>query len=466
MNWNSSRGDGGAGGGAGLRVLYNRLLLPSARALLPAAGLVDSKLAAFSRARKNWRNGLAAELSRRPDVTAGNALWVHAASAGEFLQAQALLAALRSALPAAPLVSTYTSPSVLPLLDSATGADLVFPLPLDTLSNARAWLDTVRPAAAAFIDAEIWPNFVSESAGRGIPLALVSARLGEDSRRLRFPARGLYRGLYRAFRFVGAVDEVTAGRLRRAGAPSDRVAVTGDLRVDETLRRAQTAGRELRPPLPRDVPVMVAGSTWPDDEAVLLPALAALRGRGLSLSLVVAPHDVSEPRLKQLEGSLEAVGFASARWSAAGSPQPDRTVDALVINRVGLLHRLYAHAAAAYVGGGFRGALHNVMEPAAFAAPVVTGPRTRRSWLAGELIRAGALLPVADISACTAALGHLLSNAPAGTAAGRRAFEVLARHSGAAERTLAGLRQAGWLPQEEVAAATSPKKSSGGTASS
>jgi 3-deoxy-D-manno-octulosonic-acid transferase len=278
--------------------------------------------------------------------------------------------------------------------------------------------------------------------------------------------------------------------------------------------------RERAPlPLPGILPLVVAGSTWPDDEAVLLPALEALRDRGVCLALALAPHEVGERRLEKLEGALEAAGFTPVRWSRnaeaelsvdgdfsgkAGAglfPKKDRPVgpsaapaprdaearalrglvgssgfppsteartaaDALVIDRVGLLYRLYFGAAAAYVGGGFGGALHNVMEPAVFGVPVVTGPRTRRSWIAREMVRAGGLFPVADPSACAAVLEHLLAGGPSAVAAGRRARDVLAAHGGATERTLEALREAGWLAQGDTAAATPPKKWSGGTLSS
>lgn len=520
---------------------YGALAVPVAHALLPAAGLLHPKLAAYLRARRHWRAILEAELARRPDVAAGNAIWVHAASGGEFLQARALLAVLRKRSPATPLVYTYTSPSTLPLLEHFRGADLVFPLPPDTRANARAWLDAVVPAASVLVDAEVWPNHVRECAGRGVPVALVSARLGPASRRLRFPARGLYRDLHRRLTCVATVDGATAQVFRAAGVPPGSVRVTGDLRVDETLRRASQVTSRPELPLPGILPVVVAGSTWPDDEAVLLPALERLRDGGTFFALAIAPHDVGEDRLRGLERALEGTGFTAARWSrisgrerfeeasgrrgadgegadafggegvvrgagafdeevaargggatggdgagaerarglltpATRAGRPGGTlpireiastavgVDALVIDRVGLLYRLYALAAVAFVGGGFRGALHNVMEPAAFGVPIVTGPRTRKSWAAEAMVDACGLFPVADEQACATAIGHLLSGRDA-AGAGQRAKGVLLTHAGAAGRTLRALEETGWTGQAE-AGATSSTNSNGGTLSS
>jgi 3-deoxy-D-manno-octulosonic-acid transferase len=515
------RGSAVRRGGPGLAAwlgAYNGLFVPGASLALPLVGRLNGKVAAYRAQGREWRSGLDAALSRRPDVAAGDALWVHAASAGELLQARALLRELRRAAPAAPLVLTYTSPSAGPFLERFQGADLVLPLPPDTRSNVGFLLNAVRPAALALVDAEIWPNLVSESARRGIPVALVSARLAPGAGRLRVLARPFYRALYPLLDVVACVDGPSAERFDAAGARVASLHVTGDLRVDETLRRSAGVPAATSLPLPWILPVLAAGSTLPDDEAVLLPALERLRDRGVFFSLVIAPHEVTERRLAALESALEASGWTPGRLSAlttasdlgdaetgklgalgSGTPigtaeqgQPSslpaldpasqiarlgpvqleirdpvaeaQPVDAIVVDRVGLLYRLYAGTAAAYVGGAFRGAPHNVMEPAAFGVPVVTGPRVRKSWMAGEMLRAGGLFPVADVEAACAVLEHLLGARSPGPAGGR-ARDVLLAHAGAAERTLRALVERGWLRrdgpdgerQSEAGASTSPR---------
>ncbi|MFN2432619.1 MAG: 3-deoxy-D-manno-octulosonic acid transferase [Gemmatimonadota bacterium] len=477
------------------RAVYDALVLPSAEALLPAAALVDSKAAAYRAARAGWRAALETALAARPDVALGDALWVHAASAGEFLQARALLRALRSVRPDLPLVYTYTSPSALPLLQGFRGADLVFPLPIDSRANVRDWLDAVRPAALALVDAELWPNALLESRRRGLPVALVSARLGGDSRRVRGPLRGFFRGLQAALDLVACADDHSAALFRAGGVEPARVAVTGDLRVDETLRRTAELPPRAGLPLPELLPLVVAGSTWPEDEAVLLRALEVLRDRGVLLALALAPHEVSAARLEGLEASLAARGFTPARWSSlaaseadaapvsggrdaaarAAAPVPrslrvagalgtglrqttdEPAVDALIVDRVGLLYRLYGSGRVAWIGGAFRNAVHNVMEPVAFGIPVVTGPETGRSWIARELTDRCALYPVADVPACAAALEHLLLDGGAAAEAGARGRAVLEVHAGAAARTVVALAAAGWLSQTETAEGSSSR---------
>jgi 3-deoxy-D-manno-octulosonic-acid transferase len=440
---------------AGLRAAYNELVVPAAGIALPAAAWAVPKLAAYRRARSGWLSMLERRLEQRPDVAVGDALWVHAASAGESLQARALLTRLRSERPADPLVLTYVSPSAVPLLEDYHGADLVFPLPLDTRRNAHALLEALRPRGLALIDAELWPNLLREARRRSVRTALVSARLAADSWRSRLPARALYADMYRQLDLVGSVDEESAERFRDAGVPAERLRVTGDLRVDVTLERLRSSGPAPPMALPTLLPLVVAGSTWPDDEAVLFPALTRLRDRGLFFSLVAAPHEAGEKRLAALESALTDAGFSPRRWSRiAEDGTSEVECDALIIDRIGVLYRLYALAAAAYVGGGFRGAVHNVMEPAAAGTPVLTGPYTKRSWFADRMERAGCLFRVGDLEACAGTLEHLLIDAPSASqraggagvpGAGERARQTLHAHAGAADRTVAALRERGWL---------------------
>lgn len=401
------------------------------------------------------------------------ALWLHGSSAGELLQARPLLAELRRLRPARPLVYSYDSPSAEPFLDRLGDVDLILPLPFDGRAEMRALFEALRPSALALVDAELWPGLLLEAERRGVPAALVAGRLGEGSRRLAAPVRPLYRALLGTLDLVGAVDEGAAAAFRRAGAAPGRVTVTGDPRVDEALAEARVGGAPAEPQgragrasspsagekaaaavtlsaseSDNESPVVVAGSTWPDDEAVLIPALAGLRDEGIRFRLVLAPHDTAEGRLRDAERGLEAARFAHGRWSRGGAK-----AEALLVDRVGVLRALYAGAAVAWVGGGFRGALHNVMEPAAREVAVVTGPRTQRSWVSASLERAGGLFRVASVREAAAVLGRLLSSPAAAGEAGTRARSALEAHAGATRRTVAALEAAGWLPQPATGAA-------------
>jgi 3-deoxy-D-manno-octulosonic-acid transferase len=396
-------------------------------------------------------------------------LWLHGSSAGELMQARPLLLELRRRLPERPLVYTYGSPSAEPFLDRLGPVDLALPLPLDGRAEMRSLFDALRPAALALVDAELWPGLLLEAERRDVPAALVAGRLGPGSRRLAAAARPLHRALLRTLRLVGAVDERSADAFREAGAARACVAVTGDPRVDEVLADAGPPDAPLRR-AGLDLPLLVAGSTWAEDEAVLLDACARLRRDGPAFALVLAPHGTDEPRLRDVERRLDGAGLRHRRWSggdggsARRTGRPDDPASlvrdslaeapgrVLLVDRVGVLRALYSSAAAAWVGGGFRGALHNVMEPAARGAAVVTGPRTGRAWIAEPLERAGGLFRVRSAGEAAGLLERLLGDGEWAARAGARGRAVLEERAGATTATIAALATAGWLPQPATGA--------------
>ena len=185
-------------------------------------------------------------------------------------------------------------------------------------------------------------------------------------------------------------------------------------------------------------PTLVAGSTWPADEAVLLPAWARVRARVPDARLIVAPHEPTPAHLASIEHWAIGAGLRCARLSDAGAT----TADVILVDRVGELGDLYALANVAFVGGGFHAAgLHSVLEPAAFGAPVVFGPRHDASRDAGLLLDDDAALSVGDGAAMLTALERWLASAAERDAAGDAALRVVHRGLGAAERSFALVRE-------------------------
>jgi 3-deoxy-D-manno-octulosonic-acid transferase len=183
---------------------------------------------------------------------------------------------------------------------------------------------------------------------------------------------------------------------------------------------------------------VVAGSTWPADDAVLLAAIAAVRGRVPEARAVLAPHEPTERHVRDLVGLLERDGWRVATLTAVEARADVRGTDAVVVDRVGVLAQLYTIGDAAYVGGGFHDAgLHSVLEPAAAALPVAFGPRHDNARAAGELLAAGGASEVEAPDALAEALTRWLSDAEERRHAGERNFGYIQRHLGAAERSAA-----------------------------
>ncbi len=360
-------------------------------------------------------------------------VWLHAPSVGEGLQARPVVELLRARRPDVQLVYTHYSSSASSFA-LRVGADYADFLPFDTVRAARTLLDALRPTTLVFSKLDVWPVLVEEAARRGVRVTMIAATLAEGSGRRGVFARALLRDAYAALAAVGAIDEADAARLVALGVNRAHVRVTGDTRYDQVWERAQQADREstLLSPLVSSRPTLVAGSTWPADEQVLEAAWRGVRASVPNARLVIAPHEPTAAHLAAIEGWCKRAELRGARLGA----HDQESADMVIVDRVGVLGDLYALASVAYVGGGFHTAgLHSVIEPAAFGAPVLFGPRCTRSRDAGLLTEEGGARVVENALALEGALGAWLSDPTAREDAGRRARDVVRGGLGAAQRS-------------------------------
>lgn len=391
------------------------------------------------------RNKLLATFAERRDILARYAafrrhatrklLWMHAPSVGEGLQARPVLQLARAQRPELQLAYSYFSPSARAFA-STLDVDFRDALPFDATPDMRAALAALAPDALVFSKLDVWPTLAREAARRHTRLGLISATLTHSSSRRSPLASSLLRDAYARLERVGAISADDADRLVSLGVPSSRVSVTGDTRYDQVWARARSIDRrsDLLAPLASDRLTLVAGSTWPADEAQLLTAWSRLARRHAARPprLIIAPHEPTPAHLAPLERWASAEGFDAARLSdakAAGA-------DVIIVDRVGVLGDLYALADIAFVGGGFHDAgLHSVLEPAAFGAPVLFGPRHHASRDAKILIDADAAVSASDDSQIERALEAWLTDPDSRRQAGDAARAVVHRGLGAAERS-------------------------------
>jgi 3-deoxy-D-manno-octulosonic-acid transferase len=359
---------------------------------------------------------------------------MHAPSVGEGLQARPVLELVRRRHPDIQLAYTHFSPSA---ESFARSLDVDFHdyLPFDTEANARAALDALRPTAIVFSKLDVWPTLSAAAHSLGVGLGLVSATLASASSRRSRLAAALLRDAYAALDRVGAIDPADAERLVALGVRADAITVTGDTRYDQVWARAQAANREsdlLAPLAAPDRFTLVAGSTWPADEAPLLAAWAHIARSAQRPRLIIAPHEPTPAHLTPIERWASREGL---RTALLGAPSQSEA-DLIIVDRVGVLGELYALADAAFVGGGFHAAgLHSVLEPAAFGAPVIFGPRHHGSRDATLLLDADAALAAADEGQLERVIERWLNAADERGAAGDAAKAVVHRGLGAAERS-------------------------------
>jgi 3-deoxy-D-manno-octulosonic-acid transferase len=416
-----------------------RLGLGLAHTALPLAARFDKKLARGLEARRGVTQRLSAWARTQRDA-ARPLVWVHAPSVGEGLQAKPVLEALRAEAPNWQLAYSFFSPSA-ERLARTLPADVADYLPLDRPGEVAAVLDALKPTALVFAKLDVWPELTLAAARRGVKLGLVSATVAPHSSRLRWPARGWAEPAYRALDRIGTISEEDGRRLELLGARRSVIEVTGDTRYDSVAERAERFDRTRDPfarlaIVPAGTFTIVAGSTWPADEAVVLPAFADLVAQVPAARLILAPHEPNPDHLAGITQRAASVGLPRPVRLSQIEHQPAAPV--IVVDRVGVLADLYGLAAVAFVGGGYhRAGLHSVLEPAVFGVPVAVGPHWHMSRDAALLIeRGGAVALAADGRHALHSQWLVWHHDPATRAKAGAAGKKLVREGrGAAERT-------------------------------
>ena len=351
-------------------------------------------------------------------------VWFHAASLGEFEQGRPLMERLRREHPEKKILLTFFSPSGYEVRKNYDGADLVCYLPFDTPLNARRFVKLARPEAAFFIKYEFWRNYIEVLYKRGIPCYSVSSIFRENQIFFRPYGRGYARCLSRMTHLF--VQNETSRRLLE-GIGVTNVDVVGDTRFDRVLDI-----RNAAKPLPLAErfagcwKVLVAGSSWPQDEEIIIPYF----NKHPNLKLVLAPHVVSEEHLQAIERQLARPAL---RYSKA-TPKAVAEADCLIIDCYGLLSSIYRYASMAYVGGGFGVGIHNVPEAAVYGIPVIIGPNNKKFREAQALLRCGGCKEIAGAADFEQLMDAWLSDKEALATAGKAAGSYIADNAGAADR--------------------------------
>jgi len=380
----------------------------------------------------NGRRGLIDRYERwGANRNASPLVWFHAPSVGEGLQALPVIELVRIRRPELQIAYTFYSPSAEQFAHSVN-ADFAEYLPFDTFAHGRAIVSALRPAALVFSKLDIWPALTECAATARVPIGVISATLPESSGRLGFLARAALGDAYRSIDRVGAIDESDADRLRGLGVGPDRIGVTGDTRYDQVWARAQRSPSPAIQRLRSSRATLVAGSTWPSDEEHLLSAWIRIRDKIPDARLIIAPHEISETHLRSIERWGRTHGLTLSRIGQTDAPH----AEVVLVDRYGILGDLYALADVAYVGGGFQSAgVHSVLEPAAFGAPVLFGPRNEKSREAAKLVQAGGGAVVTGSVDLAIRLHDWLGSVPARDTAGGLARSVVQSGLGAAERS-------------------------------
>ena len=305
-------------------------------------------------------------------------VWFHASSLGEFEQGRPLMEAVRRTHPEYQILLSFFSPSGYTVRQDYAGADVVVYLPSDRSSSVRRFLDLARPSKAIFIKYDFWPTMLYELRERGIPTYLISAIFRPDQLFFR-PWGKWYLRLLTLFERLYVQDEDSRQLLQRHGITA--VSVAGDTRFDRVIEIA-SAARAIPEAAALEGKVLVAGSTWPEDEAILLPYFNRL---GSEYKLIIAPHEIHEEHLQAIEAQLTRPYMRYSQLQAGVTGD----YDCLIIDCFGLLSSIYRYGRYAWVGGGFGKSVHNTLEADVYGIHVFFGPEVHKHREVRELIQRG-----------------------------------------------------------------------------
>lgn len=351
-------------------------------------------------------------------------VWFHAASLGEFEQGRPLMERLRREQPGRKILLTFFSPSGYEVRKNYDVADIVCYLPFDTPLNARKLLRLVHIESAFFIKYEFWRNYIHALHRAHVPLYSVSSIFREGQIFFRWYGRGYARVLHLFTRFFVQNEE---SRQLLARLDVTQVDVVGDTRFARVLDiRDEAKPLPLAEAFAQGHKVVIAGSSWPPDEDLLITYFNSHP----ELRLVLAPHVVSEEHIAQILGKLTrpAVRYTQATQETA------QQADCLIIDCYRLLSSIYRYATVAYVGGGFGVGIHNVPEAAVYGVPVLIGPNNKKFREAQALLQRGGCFEVTDQSSFDACLDRLLTDADALHKAGTEAGQYIRENAGAADK--------------------------------
>ncbi|MBR9975948.1 MAG: 3-deoxy-D-manno-octulosonic acid transferase [Bacteroidetes bacterium] len=416
------------------KLFYNLLVLPPLWLAFRVLWLFNRKVRRGMRGRHGSLQRLRVFLRGNPSP---RRLWVHASSMGEFEQAKPIIEALRERDPELVIIASFFSPSGYENNLRYRAVDAVVYLPFDSAGRARRFLELMRPTAAVFIRYDVWPNHIWACHDLGIPVMLANATLRMNSGRLRPFIRHFHRHVYDCMETILTVSERDAEAFRLLRLRHASVQAVGDTRYDRVAGKAALSRkRPLVPPhMLEGRTVVVAGSVWPEDEEVLLPALFHQLERDPNLLVVLVPHEPTIDHLEFLEYRLNG-SVSHLRFSYLSSWAGERM---LIVDSIGILLPLYAVADLAFVGGGFKSNVHNTLEPAAYGIPVLYGPKIGNSQEARELANAGGGFVVRSADDMHTALDMLLTDGDRRRAAGEAAGRFVAERSGSTAHILTHL---------------------------
>ncbi|WP_448699754.1 3-deoxy-D-manno-octulosonic acid transferase [Mucilaginibacter sp. AW1-3] len=384
----------------------------------------------FNKKAKKWITG------RKNNNVAHSqsSFWFHFASLGEFEQGRPVLEKMRLLHPDQTIVITFFSPSGYEIRKNTPLANHVYYLPLDTAKNAREFIGNINPTLAVFTKYEYWYHYFNELNKRGVPLYVIS---------------GIFRPKQIFFKWYGGLHRQMLGFVTRffvqdseseallKGIGITHVTISGDTRFDRVWENSQSPKQiDVVAKFKAGQLLFIGGSTWPQDEELI----ASLIPLYPEWKFIFAPHEITEPKIQAL---LKLVPQDKAiRFSEIEKLNADVShYQVLIIDNIGMLSSLYQYGDIAFIGGGFGAGIHNILEAAAFALPVIFGPRYQKFKEARDVVEKQLGFSVVNQEELQEAADILIADEAYREETGKKIREYVKANTGATEKFLEEIKR-------------------------
>ena len=398
------------------------------RAGIGIASLWNNKAKLWIEGRKNIFEQLTSKFN--PDSYQdqnSKLIWFHCSSLGEFEQGRPVLEKLKIQNPNSKFLLTFFSPSGFEIRKDYKGADWVFYLPSDSRKNAKQFFNIVNPSLVVFVKYDFWYYYLTECKKRNIPLLMVSGIFRKDQPFFNWYGT-LHRRMLNCFSHFFVQDKESFDLLK--SIKINNATAAGDTRFD----RVSEIAENFKPigeieKFCGSSQILVAGSTWPDDEKLIKDATANLP----NLKIIIAPHEIHKEHIDRLKSIFpDAVLYSTL---IAQSSQPI-TSNCLIIDNIGMLSKLYHYATITYVGGGFNKGIHNTLEAAVYGKPVLFGPNYKKFKEAIGLIETGGGFCLNSSTELSAILQKFINNKNELELRSKNSFDFVKQNRGATEKIL------------------------------
>ncbi len=384
-----------------------------------------TKARKWVKGRANWRKELEGKLSGKRDKL----IWIHSASLGEFEQGRTLIEAIKKTSPDSKILVSFFSPSGYEVRKKFHGADYVCYLPMDNQTNAVDFIETVQPSLVVFIKYELWFHYLNTLNKRNIPTMLISAIILPSQAYFGLLG-GFFQSMLKMFTHIFVQDEPSKHLLSSIGIENN-VSISGDTRFDRVaeITRESFSNHAIEHFCGNEK-VLIAGSTWREDEAALRHVQSCIP----ELKLIIAPHEIHTAHLASIQSIFKDAVLLSEY-------NDDEAAKVLIIDSIGMLSKIYRYATIAYVGGGFnKSGIHNILEAAAYGKFVCWGPNYQRSAEAKRMLEMGCGFSFHQKEALAKRIAILLDQRSELEIKNKLAKEFVASNQGATSRIMVFLQ--------------------------